>query len=170
VRKEARLLKRGPRGGGVRRSGRARGLGGGLSGLAGRLSGRVARLGGRLSDGVPRGLVAVAAIVVLALTLYAVATKEAKGGHGYAEFTMFRAGCVVAPAQRQNVAGCRQITPLLYRVNFTESLAGSTAIVSRGSCCPGQIRASLLGSRSVLVVIPKPPKQTQPVRASVFVP
>jgi hypothetical protein len=113
--------------------------------------------------------VAVAAIVVLALTLYAIATKEPKGWHGYAEFTMFRGGCLVDPAHRQNVKGCQQLTPLLYRVDFTEPLAGSTAIVSRGSCCPGQIRASLTGRQSVLVAIPKPPR-TQPLRASVFVP
>ena len=147
-----------------------RGLGGGISGLAGRLSGGLAAFGRRLSDGVPRGLVAVAAIVVLALTLYAVATKEPKGSHGYAGFTMFRAGCVVSPAERQNVTGCQQVGPLAYRIDFTESLVGSTAIVSRGSCCPGQIRASILRSNSVIVVIPKRVKSTQPVRASVFVP
>src|SRR2546423_10425642 len=117
VRNEARLLKRG-RGRGVkRRSDRVRGLGGGISGLAGRLSGGMAAFGRRLSDGVPRGLVAVAAIVVLALTLYAVATKEPKGWRGYAEFTMFRAGCFAAPGQGQNVAGCQQVGPLAYRID-----------------------------------------------------
>jgi hypothetical protein len=134
------------------------------------VGGGVARSVRWLSEGLPRGLVATAAIVVLGLILYTVATQETAAARGFAEFTLFRSGCVVAPDQRQNVVGCEWIGPRTYRVNFTRSLTGSTVLASRGSCCPGQIRASIASDRTVLIAIPKVPSDRNPVRASVFVP
>jgi hypothetical protein len=142
----------------------------GVAGGARRLGSGVERAGRALSDGVPRGLVAVTAIVVLVLVLYTVATREPAAARGYAEFTMFRDGCLVAPNQRQNVLSCQQVDPLTYRLTFTKSLAGSTAVATRGTCCPGQVRASIETDRTVLVSVGRRPTRAHPVRASVFVP
>jgi hypothetical protein len=123
-----------------------------------------------LSSGFPRGLVALTAILVLVGLLYTVAHREPAQVRGYAEFTMFRGACIVDPAQRRNVSACEALNPRLYRVRFTRSITGSTPLATRGTCCPGQIRASLQGDRAVLIAITKPPTAKQPVRANVLVP
>lgn len=125
------------------------------------------RLTGRLADGIPRGLVAALAILTLAAVLYTVASRDTKEARGWAEFTMFRLGCAVDPDQRLHVTGCQRIGPSVYLVTFTRSLEGATVVVSRGACCPGQIRASVSSRTSVTVVAPK---LKGPVRATVFVP
>lgn len=123
-----------------------------------------------MSSGFPRGLVALTAILVLVGLLYTVANREPKTTKGYAEFTMFRGGCIVDPHQRRNALGCDEVGPLTYRVRFANSLRGSTPLATRGTCCPGQIRASLDSDRAVLIAITKRPTTTQPVRANLFVP
>jgi hypothetical protein len=132
---------------------------------AGRGAGRLAL---RLADGLPRGLVAALAILVLAGMLYTVASRQPKESRGWAEFTMFRLGCAVDPKQRLNVAGCVRVGPRLYRISFTRSLTGSTVLAGRGTCCPGQVRASIIDDHTVAVAIPNAPKA--PIRATVFVP
>src|SRR5918912_1072171 len=77
----------------------------------GRLGAGVRRFLGWFATGVPRGLVAVAAIVVLFLTLYTVATRESQQAKGWAEFTMFRLGCAVDPDRRHNVLDCVRTGP-----------------------------------------------------------
>ena len=114
---------------------------------------------------------AALAIVVLAGILLTSASGERNRARGYAEFTMFRAGCQVDATNRLNVTSCQFVSRGLYRVVFTKSLSGAVAVATRGTCCPGQIRADIqMGGRAVLVAIPKPPTLAQPVRASVFVP
>ena len=113
-------------------------------------------------------MVAALAILVLGAILYTETSHEPEQSRGWAEFTMFRLGCVIDPERRENVTSCTNIGPGLYRLTFTQSLAGSTAMATRGLCCPGQIRAGIPEDHAVIVAIPKPPKQ--PVRGAVFAP
>jgi hypothetical protein len=121
-----------------------------------------------LIDGIPIGFVAALAVLVLVGILYTVATREPKEPRGYAEFTMFRAGCAIDVDRQMNARVCEWVMPGIYRVQFMEPLDRSTPIVSRGSCCPGRIAASVEGTRTVLVVIPR--RVRAPVRASILVP
>ena len=120
-----------------------------------------------LREGAAPKLVALLAAVVLVAILVDIARTEREEPRGYAEFTMFREGCVVDAARRRNVVRCRFIRPGLYRVVFYRSLQGGSPIVSRGTCCPGVIGASIESDSSVLIVLPR---LRAPVRATVFVP
>ncbi len=113
-------------------------------------------------------LVAALAAVVLLAILYTVATREPKEPRGYAEFTMFPGGCAVAIGQRLNVSHCAKVADGVYAVAFTKSIAGSTPIATRGSCCPGPIGASVGRDQTVVVALARPIRR--PVRASVLVP
>jgi hypothetical protein len=105
---------------------------------------------------------------VLAAVLYTVSSHEATQSRGWAEFTMFPRSCAVDPKQRLNVTGCVIAGRRAYKITFTRSLSGATVLVSRGVCCPGEIRASVVDDRTVLIAIPKAPRP--PVRGTVFVP
>ena len=130
---------------------------------------RAARgLSRRLPGGLPAGIVAALAALVLVAILYTVATREPKEPRGYGELTLFPEGCAVDRARQSNVRGCESLGPRVYRVTFTKSLAGSTPLVSRGSCCPGAIGASIENERAVVVVVDR--RITRPLRASVLVP
>lgn len=112
----------------------------------------------------------MAGVAVLALVgiLVAVAARDSGGPRGYVEFTMFRAGCAVDPTRDLNVDNCVKLAPTVYVVNFNKSLAGATAIVSRGVCCAGQVRASVSSDRAVLVAVGKPVRT--PIRISLLIP
>jgi hypothetical protein len=56
----------------------------------------------------------------------------------------------------------------LYVVNFSVSLEDGTPIAARGSCCPGEIGASVETDHVVVVSIPR--VRREPVRASIVVP
>lgn len=128
----------------------------------------VGRLFRRLAFGVPAGFVAALAAIVLVAILYTVATREPKEPKGYGEFTMFPEGCTVDTVRQLNLRGCHRVSPGVYRVVFAKSLEGSTAFASRGTCCPGRIRASIVTDRAVLVVVER--RVRRPIRASVFAP
>jgi hypothetical protein len=136
-----------------------------LRARAGRAAGGVARA---LTGGVPGAFVAALAAFVLVAILFTIASREPKELRGYAEFTMTEAGCTVEPRQQLNAAECTRISPGTYRVRFTKSLTGSTVLASRGSCCPGQIAASIQSDTEVLVVVQR--RLRAPVRATLLVP
>jgi hypothetical protein len=122
----------------------------------------------RLIDAVPPSFVAALAAFALAAILYTVATRTSKEIRGYAEVTLFPDGCTVDFTRQLRARDCQVVTRGVYRVTFTRSLASSTAIASRGSCCLGRIAASVETPRTVLLVVPR--RIRRPVRASVIVP
>jgi hypothetical protein len=123
-----------------------------------------------LAEGLPPFAVAALAALVLVAILYTVASREPKEPRGYAEFTMFPRGCLIAAERRLNVERCVVLSRGSYRLHFTKSLEGATAIAVRGSCCPGAIGASVdpQTNRSVTVAIRR--NFRRPVRAAVLVP
>jgi hypothetical protein len=112
--------------------------------------------------------VAVLAALVLVGILLVVARTDPGDTRGYAEFTMFREGCQVDRDRRRNIRVCVFAGRGVYIVNSAVSLEGATAIVSRASCCPGEIAASVVNEHQVVVVIP--PVRRDPVRASIVLP
>jgi hypothetical protein len=105
---------------------------------------------------------------VLAAILYKVAVSEPKETRAYAEVTLYRNGCSVDTTRQLHALGCFVVSRSVYRLSFTASLEGSTAVASRGSCCPGTISASVESPQTVLIVVT--PRVKQPVRASIVVP
>ena len=128
----------------------------------------VGGLARRLGAGIPVGVVAALAAVVLVLILYTVATREERSIRAYAEFTMFPASCAVEPTRQRNAIGCQIVGPGAYVLRFSESLEGSTVMATRGSCCPGTIASSIADDNTVIVTIGRP--ATEPVRASLVAP
>lgn len=128
----------------------------------------VTRVAARLAGGISPRLVAALAALVLVGLLYEAARTEQEQSRGYAEFTMFPAGCSVDPLRKRNVLRCGFIREGLYRVVFSRSLGDGSPLVSRGSCCPGRITASIESDSSVLIAVPR--LRSGPVRATVFVP
>jgi|SRR5215213_8856507 len=130
-----------------------------------RAGGAVSR---RLAEGIPTSFVALLAAAVLVAILYTVASREPKEPRGYAELTMTSRGCAIDARLTLNATICQQVGPKAFRVTFTKSLAGSTAVASRGSCCPGAIGATIETDRSVVVAVER--RVRGPIRASVIVP
>jgi hypothetical protein len=128
----------------------------------------VARLTQRLAGGISTGFVAALAALVLIALLYTVSTREPKEPRGYAELTMSQDGCTVDSGAQLHARQCEVVSAGVYRVSFSKSLAGSTVLASRGSCCPGPIAASIEAPDAVLVVIPA--RVRGPVRGSILVP
>jgi hypothetical protein len=127
-----------------------------------------ASLSRRLAGGLSVGFVAALAALVLVAILFTVASREPKEAKGYAELTLFPKGCLVDSTRELHVRGCSFVAPGLYRVGFEKSLRGTTPVVSRGSCCPGRIRASVVADRAVMVVVER--RLRRPIRVSVFTP
>jgi hypothetical protein len=123
---------------------------------------------GGLAAGLPVGLVALLAAVVLVAILYVVASREPDEIRGWAELRLAAGGCVVDHALSRNASTCERTGAGIYRVTFTKSLRGTTAVGSRGTCCPGRISASIDSERTVLVVVE--PDVRAPITASILVP
>jgi hypothetical protein len=123
---------------------------------------------GRFSKGAPTAFVAAVAAFVLIAILYTIAAREPSETRAFAEFTLSRQGCAIEARTERHASRCERVSRGVYRVTFTQSIAASTVLASRGSCCPGPIGASLDSPASVLVVVPGPLRA--PIRASVFVP
>ena len=123
---------------------------------------------GRFVDRIPTGFVAALATLVLIAILFTVATREPKEARGYAEVTLYRDVCLVDVTRQLNANGCLKVSPGVYRISFSQSLDGSTAVASRGSCCPGPIAASVDAPRTVLIVVPR--RVRSPLRATILVP
>jgi hypothetical protein len=133
-----------------------------------RLTSPVRRLSGRLAGGISIGfLVALAALVLIAI-LFTVATRKAAEPRGYAEMTLYPKACLVDTTRQSGSVGCLFVGPRTYRVGFGRSLAGSTPIASRGSCCSGGIGVSTVTDHTVVLVVPS--RVRRPIRASVFIP
>jgi hypothetical protein len=122
----------------------------------------------RLAGGIPTGFVAGLAVLVLVAILFTVATRDPKETRGYAEVTLFPDACAVDMTRQLNARDCLLVGPGTYRLSFTESLQNSTAVASRGSCCPGRIAVSVETDRSVLLVVPR--RFKDPIRVSVVLP
>jgi hypothetical protein len=113
--------------------------------------------------------VAAFAAFVLAAILYTIATRDSSGAaRGFAEVTLTPTGCSLDVRHEVNAVGCERLSGSSYRVTFTTSLAGSTVVAGRGSCCAGQIGASIDTDKSVLIALPR--KASAPIRASVVIP
>jgi hypothetical protein len=130
--------------------------------------GRLRRLAGAVPEGLPVPFVAALAACVLVAVLYTVARTESKEPRGYAELSLSAGRCDVDPGQSSNVSACVLVRPGVYQVTFRKSLAGSSVLASRGSCCPGPIGATRTSDTTVLIGLER--RVTQPIRATVFVP
>jgi len=128
----------------------------------------VARVSRLLAVGLPVRFVAALAALVLIAILFTVATREPERLRGYTELTLLPNNCLIDPARGENVAGCQVLGPRAYRIRFTKSINGSTAIASLGSCCPGSVGVSPESEFTVVLSLPRPVKG--PTRASVLVP
>jgi hypothetical protein len=129
----------------------------------------VGRFSRRLADGIPTGFVAALAVLVLVAILFTAASGEDRQTRGYTELTLFPDGCLIDKGKQSNAVRCQVIGPGSYRVFFASSLAGSTPIASRGSCCPGAIGASVESDHSVTISVRRL-KPKQAIRLSVLVP
>ena len=128
----------------------------------------IRRVSARLAEGLSIPLLVAVAVLALFGLLYTVASRDPHKPRGYAEFTMFRRGCLVDQARQQNAATCLFVAPGVYRVGFSADLEGSTVVASRGTCCPGRIAASIETDRTVLVLVQR--RVRRPIRASLVIP
>jgi hypothetical protein len=122
----------------------------------------------RFAEGIPVGLVAALAALVLIAILFTVASRDPAEPAGYAELSLTRGGCVIDQTKQANALRCVAIGPRTYRVTFTKPLTGSTAVASRGSCCPGRVGVSIDSPQTVLIAVDK--RVTKPIRVSVLIP
>jgi hypothetical protein len=129
---------------------------------------RASALAGRLSEGIPGVFVAALAALALAGILYTIASREPYRPTGYADFTMFREGCLLDPAKRLNVSTCESIGPGLYRLTFSRRIDRSVIVATRSTCCPGRISAGVQSHTTALVQVER--RVRRPIRASVLAP
>ena len=132
------------------------------------MGGSLGRLSRLLLLGLPPRLVAGLAALVLIAILFTVANREPEKARGYAEITLFPGACELDRAHQSNSLGCVALSPRAYKIGFSASIAGSTPIASRGSCCPGSIGATIEGDHSVVIAVNK--KVKKPIRVSVLLP
>ena len=118
--------------------------------------------------GLPAAAVAILAIAGIVAILATNNTRTFRAVKGYAEFTVAGTSCSVDRARRLNVTGCSRVRPDVYALRFNVSLRNTTAVATRGICCPGFVTASVVDDRTVLVDLP--PRSRAPIRAAVLVP
>lgn len=124
-----------------------------------------------LRNGLSGAAVALVAIIGLIVVLIKVADAGDRGAsevRGIAEVAANRFGCALQPGVGINATRCVRIGRRLVRVTFSSSLLGSTAIVSRGACCPGATAASIVSDHDVMVAFPRLGRRE--ARASVVIP
>jgi hypothetical protein len=119
-----------------------------------------------LRRGLPASLIAVAALVV-GVSILVEANNRDDHIPTFAEFTATKQACVLDRGRTRGFTDCLATGPNVYKLTSPRPLVGATAIVSRGSCCPGQASASITGPRTITVVLLK---VRGPVRAQVIVP
>jgi hypothetical protein len=120
-------------------------------------------------EGAPFTAVAAAALLAILALVVIAAVRQPAAVRGYAEFSAFRYGCSLQPSSL-NVLRCRRVGPNLYVLDFSESLAGSTAVISRSTCCGGPSSAGIDPRNHREVVVSFPRQHRYPVIASVVVP
>ena len=135
-----------------------------------KVSGVIGRVSQRLASGVPVGILAALAALVLIAILFSVATRGREEVRGYTELTLFQGSCLVDRSREMNAVGCSPIGPRTYRVAFSKPLDGSTPIASRGSCCPGAVGATAETDRTVTIALDRRVKRRRPVRVSLVIP
>ena len=119
-----------------------------------------------LRNGLPLTLLAVAALIV-GVAILVQANNRDEHTPVFAEFTATPQGCILDPQRTSGFSSCFARGGDIYLLNTERTLASSTAIVTRGSCCPGASAASITGPRTITVVIRR---VRGPVRAQVVVP
>lgn len=123
-----------------------------------------------LRDGMPLVAIAAVAIAAIAVLLVKIDSQTDRGVTAFAEFSATREGCAIEFARSFNAKSCDVVRPgSVYRIAFLRSLANTTPIVSRGTCCRGPALASVARSnRAVFVFFPGHVRRS--FRASVLLP
>jgi hypothetical protein len=124
-------------------------------------------LGPALRNGIPLAVLGAVAIAAMVAMVVEANTRTQHGYTGFAEFSVTRQGCALERSRSFNAERCAVVEPGLFSITFLRPLRNTTPIVSRGSCCPGRVSASVSGS-TVLVAFPRPIKRE--IRASVLLP
>ena len=110
------------------------------------------RAGAALSNGLPATLIAVAALVVGVSILVEANNRDVRM-ETFAQFKATKDACILDRRRTRGFDRCRVLGPGVYALTTRRALASTTAIVTRGSCCPGAAAASVTGARAVTVVL-----------------
>jgi hypothetical protein len=123
-----------------------------------------------LRNGLPAVVVAAVAIVALLAVVVKINDEPRARVRGYAEFTGFPKGCAIEPSRSFNARNCIPLGHRTFRVAFFKSLAGSTPVVSRMPCCPGQAFAGVDTDNRGVIVTFRGGNLKRGIRAVVVVP
>jgi hypothetical protein len=119
-----------------------------------------------LRKGLPTSLIALAALIV-AVSILVEANSRDTHTALFAEFTATNQACVLDPTRSHGISACFRAGRGVYLLTTRRPLTGSTAVVSRGSCCPGGATASITAPQTITVAL----KHVRgPVHAQVVVP
>jgi hypothetical protein len=118
-------------------------------------------------NGAPLAAIAVVALVTMVALVIVANDRPRSAFTAFAEFSVTRDGCALEATRTLNASRCDLVGPGVFRLTFVKSLRHTTPIISRGSCCPGRVAASVVSDRSVIVAFP--PRRA-PIRASVLLP
>lgn len=124
------------------------------------------RAGAALSNGLPAMLLAVAALVVGVAILVEANNRDVRM-ETFAQFKATKDTCILDLRRTRGFDRCRVLGPGIYELSTRRLLASTTAIVTRGSCCPGPAAASVTAPRAVTVRLGR---VRGTVRAQIFVP
>jgi hypothetical protein len=113
------------------------------------------RLRSCLRSGLPVALVAALALIAVATLLVLANSRTNAKPVAYVEFSVTPTGCEIEVSRSYNATGCTVRGRGVYELSFATSLRHTSPVVSRGSCCPGPVGASVLRKRTVLVAFPR---------------
>lgn len=105
----------------------------------------------RLRQGLP--LVAVAAVGAAVLVWLALVARDPPHGsvRAYAAVILDADRCTIEGSNSKDVLTCAPLGADTFVVNFRDSLRGSTAFLTRRSCCYGQASAAITDDRAITV-------------------
>jgi hypothetical protein len=121
-----------------------------------------------LEYGLPPLAVAGLVLVLLAAVAYIAASSPRSGAVGYTTVIAKETGCTVLTARSRNVISCQRLEPGVYDVRFSRSLSTKSVLAGRGSCCVGEVGASVVSDRTVRVALER--FERYPVEVTVLIP
>ena len=119
-----------------------------------------------LRTGLPTSLIALATLLV-AVSILAEANSRQNHTPLFAEFTATKESCVLDRLRTQGFTNCFLVGRGTYLLTTPRPLKDATAVVSRGTCCPGGAAASITAPKAITVTLRR---VRGPVRAQVVVP
>jgi hypothetical protein len=122
--------------------------------------------GGRARTGLPWLAVGLA-IAATSIAILLQANDRPQNSSVYAEFSVRRDGCFLDPQRHRGIINCVLVGPRIVALSADRSLTHTTPFVSRGSCCPGTISASVYRDKVVVITFSK---FRGTLRAAVFLP